>query len=39
MVSFQRFIRIYRQSSLKQYRRYPHQVFVHSRVDPSFRAR
>lgn len=38
-LAFRRYIEVYQTTSLKQYRRYPHQVFVHSRVDPSFRAR
>lgn len=38
-VGHRRFLQLYQFSHLKQFRRYPHKVFVHSRLDPSFRAR
>lgn len=39
VVGHRRFLNLYKYSHLKQFRRYPHKVFVHSRLDPSFRAR
>lgn len=39
VVGHRRFLNLYKFSHLKQFRRYPHKVFVHSRLDPSFRAR
>lgn len=39
IVSHRRFLNLYKFGHFKQFRRYPHKVFVHSRLDPSFRAR
>lgn len=38
-VAYRRYYNMYQTEPLRYFRRYPHQVYVSSRLDPSFRAR